>query len=206
VPSAFAAQIDPSLVHRLNTWIPQRREIDSYLQTMSRLLDAIVAGERDGEKIPDRFFPIYDPLLRATAWQESCWRQHIEREGEIETLRSSSGSVGMMQINMHVWRGVYDIDEIQANVGYNARAGNEILVHYFVDYAIKKDEHGITGDEDNLVRATYAIYNGGPSHLRRYREAKTSASLKKIDTAFWAKYQAIKEEGALAVRPCLAGG
>ncbi len=50
------------------------------------------------------------------------------------------------------------------------------------------------------------MYNGGPRHLRRYREASTPASLKKIDNAFWAKYQVIEKEGPAAVKPCLAGG
>lgn len=206
ISSAQAAQIDATLVERLNSWIPRRPEIETYLQTMARLLDAISDAEHGQGKVPDEFLGIYDPLLRATAWQESCWRQFVERDGEIEPIRSSAGSVGLMQINMHVWRGVYDVDLIMADVGYNARAGNEILVHYLVDYAIRKNEHEVTGDADNLARATYAMYNGGPRHLRRYREAKTPASLKKIDSAFWSKYQAIQHEGPLAVRPCLAGG
>ncbi len=206
VQSAYASQIDPGLVQRLNTWIPRRSDIDNYLETMDRLLDAVVASERANDKVPRRFLSMYDPLLRATAWQESCWRQYIERQGEIEPIRSSAGSVGLMQINMHVWRGVYDVDEIQGNVGYNARAGNEILAHYLVDYAIRKNEHELTGDDENLVRATYAMYNGGPGHIRRYREEKTPASLKRIDKAFWAKYQAISELGAPAVKPCIVGG
>jgi hypothetical protein len=206
ISSAHAAQIDPKLIKRLNSWIPARPEIDSYLQAMGRLLDAIAEDEHDLGKVPDEFLAIYDPLLRATAWQESCWRQNVERDGEIEPIRSSAGSVGLMQINMHVWRGVYDIDQILSDVGYSARAGNEILVHYLVDYAIRKNEHEVTGEANNLARATYAMYNGGPRHLKRYREAKTSPSLKKIDGAFWAKYRAIGREGPPAVRPCLAGG
>jgi hypothetical protein len=206
VSDAHASQIDPELVQRLNTWVPRRPEIDSYLETMAQLLDEIAAAEQTSGKIPERFLPIYDPLLRATAWQESCWRQYVDRGGEIEPIRSSAGSVGLMQINVHVWRGVYDVDLIQNNVGYNARAGNEILVHYLVDYAIRKNEHEVTGDDDNLARAAYAIYNGGPSHMKRYRQDSTSASLKKIDKAFWEKYQAIQEYGPLAVKPCLAGG
>jgi soluble lytic murein transglycosylase-like protein len=91
------------------------------------------------------------------------------------------------------------------NVGYNARAGNEILVHYLVDYALRKGEHEIGDDPGNLARATYAAYNGGPGHLARYRKPGTATSLKKIDDAFWAKYRAIQSEGASAVKRCLAG-
>ncbi len=205
IPSAHAAQIDPRLVQRLNTWVPRRLEIDNYLQAMARLLDAISLAEHTNAKVPKDFLEVYDPLLRATAWQESCWRQYVERNGVREPIRSSAGSVGLMQINMHVWRGVYDIEQIQNNVGYNAHAGNEILVHYLVDYAIRRNEHEVSGDADNLARAAYAMYNGGPRHLGRYRDPKTSASLRKIDSAFWAKYQAIQDEGPLAVKPCLAG-
>lgn len=205
IPSAQAAQIDPQLVEHLNRWVPKRPEIDRYLDAMARLLDAIADAEHDKGKVPPTFLPVYDPLLRATAWQESCWRQYVERDGELEPIRSAAGSVGLMQVNMHVWRGVYDSEEILGDVGYNARAGNEILVHYLVDYAIRKNEHEVTGSPDNLARAAYAMYNGGPRHLRRYREAGTSASLQKIDTAFWAKYQAIQNQGPSAVKQCLAG-
>ncbi|MEJ8566527.1 transglycosylase SLT domain-containing protein [Elongatibacter sediminis] len=205
IRSAHAAQIRPELVKQLNNWVPRRKDVDRYLLTMEQLLDAISAAERDQGKVPARYLDLYDALLRATAWQESCWRQYVEREGAIETIRSSAGSVGLMQINMHVWRGVYDIDKLLGDVAYNARAGNEILVHYLVDYAIRKGEHEINDDPEDLARATYAVYNGGPRHLARYRNPDTSASLKKIDHAFWEKYRAIQKEGPLAVRRCLTG-
>lgn len=205
IPNAYAAQIDPELVRRLNGWVPNRKDVDDYLMTVERLLNAIEEAERDRGKVPDRHLELYATLLRATAWQESCWRQYVQREGSLETIRSSAGSVGMMQINVHVWRGVYDLDALHTDVGYNARAGNEILVHYLVDYAIRRKEDEITGSSDNLARATYAVYNGGPRHLKRYRNPGTSASLKKIDSAFWRKYQTIRDEGPLAVKQCLGG-
>ncbi|MDZ4729847.1 MAG: lytic transglycosylase domain-containing protein [Xanthomonadales bacterium] len=205
VPDAHAALLDPQLVQRLNSWAPRRRDVDDYLETMELLLRAIATAERDRGKVPDEHLDQYDTLLRATAWQESCWRQYVEGEEGLETIRSSAGSVGLMQVNMHVWRGIYDIDQLLGDVGYNARAGNEILVHYLVDYAIRKGEDQAEGGPDNLARATYAIYNGGPRHLKRYRNPDTSASLKKIDRAFWIKYQAIQSEGPSAVKRCLAG-
>jgi hypothetical protein len=110
-----------------------------------------------------------------------------------------------MQINVHVWRGIYDLDALTTNIGYNARAGNEILVHYLVDYAIRKKEHAVSGEQDSLARATYAVYNGGPRHLTRYRDASVSASLKHIDNMFWRKYRAIQNEGSKSVKQCLLG-
>ena len=102
------------------------------------------------------FLELYDTLLPATAWMETCWRQFEIRRGKVDTVQSSVGSVGIMQINKHVWRGVYDLDALVSDAASNARAGNEILVHYLVDYAIKRGEHEKTGNPDNLARATYA--------------------------------------------------
>jgi len=80
-------------------------------------------------------------------------------------------------------------------------AGAEILLHYLRDYAIKRGEHTATGSVDNLARATYAVYNGGPGHLRRYRKP-TKRSLREIDESFWEKYRRIKQGDALAVAEC----
>lgn len=205
IPSTHAAQIPPDLAQQLHEWVPARKEVDRYLETMQVLLDVVAQTERDKGQVPAEYFTLYDALLRATAWQESCWRQYVERNGAVEAIRSSAGSIGLMQVNVHVWRGIYDVDAISNSVAYNARAGNEILVHYLVDYAIRKKEHEINNNPENLVRATYAMYNGGPRHRTRYRDPKVSPALKKIDDAFLQKYHAIQVDGSKAVRSCLAG-
>jgi hypothetical protein len=205
ISDAQAAQIPPEVLRRLDGWVPERGEVDQYLQTVERLLDGIARAERQRNEVPTEYEALFDTLLRATAWQESCWRQYVLRDGSVETIRSPAGSVGLMQVNLNVWRGVYDPEELIRNVEYNARAGNEILVHYLVDYAIRKGEDKVGNDPDNLARATYAAYNGGPAHLARYRKPGTKPSLKDIDKAFWDKYQAIQAEGAGAVKRCLSG-
>jgi len=205
IGSAHAAQIRPELIKQLNGWVPRPREIDDYLLTVEELLNAVADAERGRGKVPPARLDLYDALLRATAWQESCWRQYVVRDGAVETIRSATGSVGLMQVNVHVWRGLYDLDALHREVAYNARAGSEILVHYMVDYALKRLDRGLLGDPDNIARATYAAYNGGPRHLTRFRNPKTSASLKKIDNAFWQKYRAIQTEGPMAVKHCLTG-
>jgi len=110
-----------------------------------------------------------------------------------------------MQINQHVWRGFYDLDKLQHNVGYNAEAGSEILHHYLVDYAIARGEHNHEGGIDNLVRATYAMYNGGPRHISRYRNENTSSSLRVIDIGFWEKFQKVRAGNTMAVARCYTG-
>jgi len=205
VPRVEAATVDPALVKTLTGWVPAPDDLDHYLSTMEQLIDESIRGERERGKVPPAFFAVYENLVRATAWQETCWRQFVERNGQVQPILSTAGSVGLMQINKHVWRGIYDLDALQGNVGYNARAGNEILAHYLVDYAIKRKEHEISGDVHNLARATYAVYNGGPRHLARYRSTGTSNNLKGIDSAFWKKYQVIGKEGREAVKQCYGG-
>lgn len=205
ITPARAAAVSPSLVKLLTNWIPAPSDLDRYLRTMEQLLDESIAAERKRGKVADDYFDLYEDLVRATAWQESCWRQFVENNGEITTIQSSAGSVGLMQINQHVWRNIYDLEALRDNVGYNARAGNEILAHYLVDYAIKRKEHEVRGDIHDLARATYGVYNGGPRHLTRYRRDDTNAYLRGIDAAFWDKYQAIRVQGADAVKQCYGG-
>jgi hypothetical protein len=205
VPRAMAADVDPRLIKKLTDWVPTKTELDDYLDTVNRIFDEITRAEREKGKVPVQFYHIYESLLMATAWQESCWRQYIDKGGKVQPILSSAGSVGMMQVNQHVWRGIYNPTLLHNNIAYNARAGNEILVHYLVDYAIKKKEHLISGNPDNLARATYAVYNGGPRHLSRYRDPNNRKSLQQIDNAFWKKYQAIAKNGRGAVKQCYGG-
>lgn len=205
IGSAHATQIRPELAQQLNGWVPRQREIDDYLLTVEELLDAVAKAERGRGKVPPARFDLYGALLRATAWQESCWRQYIERDGAVETIRSAAGSIGLMQVNVHVWRGIYDLNALHGDVVYNARAGSEILVHYLVDYALRRLDPGLLGNPENIARAAYAVYNGGPRHLNRVQQPGTSPALKKIDNAFRQKYRAMQTEGPLAVKRCLGG-
>lgn len=208
ISGAYAADVDAALIARLNHWLPDMNNLEAYLTSIEGVLGAIVQQEEQRSKVGKPFVEVYRLLVRATAWQETCWRQFVDLQGRIEPLRSSVGSVGLMQINKHVWRGVYDVTRLENDVAYNARAGNEILVQYLVDYAIKKKEHEISGNVDNLARSVYAMYNGGPGHLARYRDPQEQRELRAIDSAFWQKYQALQSTGAAngarVVKQCYA--
>ncbi len=203
LPTARAAgpSID-ELAARLDRWVPSPAELHAYLPLVHTLLERVAQDILDSPKLPPEHRSLYRQLVLATAWQESCWRQFIRKQGRVEALRSSAGSVGIMQINVRVWRGFYDSQALKADIAYNANAGGEILAHYLVDYAIKKGEHTQTGRLEDLARATYAVYNGGPSHLQRYRQAKTPKTLKDIDSAFLAKYRTVAQGDELAVASC----
>ena len=58
---------------------------------------------------------------------------------------------------------------------------------------------------DALARATYAVYNGGPSHRRRYRLENTKKSLRSIDRSFYEKYLTIKSGDSKALIGCYLG-
>jgi soluble lytic murein transglycosylase-like protein len=218
-PAAFAApapaaeSLDPetaALAKRLNAWLPTRADLAAYLPEMRTLLRRMSDATLDerasaGRALDARFVDLYRDLVLATAWKESCWRQFVRRKGKVQPIQSGVGAVGLMQVYPRVWRGFYDVGGLETNVGYNGRAGTEILYHYLRDYAIRKGEHTATGDPDDLARASYAVYNGGPGHLRRYRDPKERASLKAIDESFFEKYRAVKAGNELAVESCFTG-
>jgi hypothetical protein len=199
VPSAWAAPAltgdRPMLVARLNTWIPgKKQEVREYVPLVHDMLrltvdDALGTSVTDSDETAAKVYPT---LVIATAWMESCWRQFVRSDEGVQPLVSPAGSVGLMQINAKVWRGLYDPAGLEGDIGYNGRAGTEILWHYLRDFALPAGEHLGDGGADNLARATYAAYNGGPGHLSRYRKPKTSAHLRVIDREFWRKYQIVR--------------
>jgi soluble lytic murein transglycosylase-like protein len=204
VPSAHAASSGwdwHTLVTRLNSWVPDgKREMREYVPMIQEMLDGTAHTLAD-RRLPADHFEVYRNLVVATAWQESCWRQYEKRAGQVQPLRGPGGT-GLMQVNTRVWRGLYDAKGIAADIGYNSRAGAEILYHYMRKHAIRGKEHMAPGGETNLARATYAAYNGGPGHLRRYRKPDTSARLRAVDAEFWQKYQAVESHQESAFFRC----
>ena len=198
------ARIDPLLVVKLNLWVPDYKNVKGYLPLVESLLEQTVEVTMGKGKVPAKHGRLFHDLVLATAWKESCWRQFVRKKGEVETVRSVTGALGMMQVDPNAWRGFYDIADLAENIGYNARAGADILAHYLTHYAIRKreDKYGIA---DALARATYAVYNGGPSHRRRYRLKKTKKSLRAIDKSFYEKYLSIKSGDSKAVMSCYLG-
>jgi hypothetical protein len=105
-----------------------------------------------------------------------------------------------------VWHGFYDVRGLELDVVYNARAGAEILAHYLLDHAVRRGEHTRTGDADNLARSAYAMYNGGPSELRRYRRTSASRRVRAVDASFYEKYRETKAGRELGVARCFGTG
>lgn len=190
VPSAHAESLAPA--EALRGVVPMLDSLDDYLALVSQLLETALVDHSAESRVPPEYRDLLDPLVRATAWKESCWRHYEGTVDRARVLRSPAGAIGMMQIMGRVWRGVYDVERLENEVDYNVGAGIEVLEHYLVDYAIRRGEHNQPGGKDSLVRATYAAYNGGPSHLSRYRRSDTPARLRAIDNAFWRDFQSMR--------------
>jgi len=192
-------------VDRLNHWVPTRNELDDYLPLVHRLLKKTAATTVRNTGLDPPVVTLYQQLVMATGWQESCWRQYVVRQKKLVPLRSNTGDIGLMQLNEKVWRGFYDLQKLRWDIAYNTQAGAEVLLNYLVRYALKQGEHKRRGGLDNLARATYSAYNGGPSKVSRYRDPAAASAHTKIDAAFWEKYRTVKQGKELHVARCLGG-
>jgi len=123
-------------------------------------------------------------LLQATAWTESGWNQWNE-DG---TTLVGGEDHGLMQINKPTWSGTYDWEDVTGDVRENIKAGAEIL-QWSYNYAASR---GYTGDD--LAKATYAVYNGGPSAVDRPWDS--SSAWHHHDANFWGHYTGKPWEGS----------
>jgi hypothetical protein len=189
-------------VRRLNRWVPTRGELGDYLPLVRTLLRSVSHETALAKSLPPSYHRLYSDLSLATAWQETCWRQYVQIKSVIHPIRSRAGALGLMQVNARAWRGFYDSRGLGSDIAYNARAGSEILAHYLVDLALKRGEHRREGGTENLVRATYGAYNGGPSALTRYRMAKIGKRARAVDAGFFKKFEAVRDGRELDVARC----
>jgi soluble lytic murein transglycosylase-like protein len=184
---------------KLDRFVPGPEQMDEYRTVVSRLLDLVAASEREDRRIPAAMQTLFRQLVRTTAWQESCWHQYARRGEQIVVLVSRTGDVGLMQVNRRVWRGVFDAAALERDVVYNADAGTQILAQYLTRYGQR--EGRVAGG--HVARSTYAAYNGGPGAYTRYRTGRRATGYtRKVDTAFWKKFQIAAAGRELGHVPC----
>jgi transglycosylase-like protein with SLT domain len=184
--AAEAAEAELATIgRRLDRWIPAEGELGAYRATVEQLLVAVTAHREP--RLDRGYVPIYRHLVPAVAWQESCWRQFVERNGKVTFLLSATGDVGMMQVNRRVWRGFFELRKLEWDAVYNAAAGAEILAQLLTRFGEKEGRAAL----ENAARATYSAYNGGPGAYARYRSPKASALGRAIDADFFEKYRTV---------------
>jgi hypothetical protein len=184
----------------LDRWVPRRDELDAYEARIGDLLKRTSAVELQRADLAAPYDEIYRNLVPATALIESCWRQYVLRAGKVSYLRSAAGSVGIMQINQHVWRGFYDVERLRWDTAYNTRAGARILMRYLRDYAMPYAERG--GDLDHVPRAAYAVYNAGPRAVGRFNKQRRHPREERVDERLWTLYQGIASGGRADLSTC----
>ncbi|HEV8644988.1 MAG TPA: lytic transglycosylase domain-containing protein, partial [Burkholderiales bacterium] len=164
------------------------------------LLQKTAASELQRADLAAPYDKIYRHLMPTTALIESCWRQYVLRGDKVSYLRSASASVGIMQINQHVWRGFYDVQSLRWDTAYNIRAGAQILMRYVKDYAIPYAER--SGDLNHVPRAAYAVYNAGPRAVGRFNKNPRHPREERVDEHLWTLYQGIASGGQADLHSC----
>ncbi len=204
IPMAHA-QAQQSGIDEMKLWVLPKDNIAPYLSRIKMALEQAADDVLKKKKLNAKYHDLYRSAVFATAWQESCWRQFVTKGGKISPIFSyNKSSVGMMQINERVWRGIYKVENLRWNIHYNARTGCEILELYLRQYALKKPESkGL--DSNTLARSLYAMYNGGPGQFKKFLVRKANNKFIKIDQLFWEKYSWTTSNRLDKISICLIG-
>ncbi|MCK9295560.1 MAG: lytic transglycosylase domain-containing protein [Desulfobulbaceae bacterium] len=198
LPMVYADEAQRS--RSLNRWVPRSEELEEYRQQIGSLLQSAADEEISRSKLDPKYTEIFQHLVPATALIESCWRQFVDEGGQVTYLRSTAGSIGLMQINQHVWRGFYNLDRLRWEVPYNIRAGSQILMRYLTQYGMAVAAKN--GDPGYAPRSTYSVYNAGPRAARRFMKKDSTSREKRVDEKFWTIYQGIEAGGKVDLSTC----
>jgi len=192
----------------LKQWLVSRENAETYIPAVRGILEDAAQKSFQGSDFEEHQRLIGTAVM-ATAWQESCWRQFHIQKGQFTYVRSYNGtSVGLMQINERVWRGLYKLDALRWNIQYNALAGCDIMNLFLTKYILKKKDKFLREgklDADLAARVLYAMYNGGPGEFKSFLARHGKGKYYLSDNLFWEKYQWAKAESWDKVGVCLFG-
>jgi len=198
-------RIQDAEIAAIRQWVLSPENLEYCLEQIKILLKEAVDETLKKNTIPASYHTVFLQAVSATGWQESCFRQFLKKKGKITYLISyNNTSVGMMQVNERVWRGLYDLKHLRWNIRYNARAGCEILEQYFTRYGLSNKKAGQL-DPDTLACALYAMYNSGPGDFQKFLQRKASGKRLITDTLFQEKYQWVKKDHWDNITKCLGG-
>jgi hypothetical protein len=206
-PEAFAAD-NPlttqilSLGERLKRVVVNDSNASRYRSDLDRLLDLSGQREINDDALESAYHRAYLALVKSSAWQESCWRQFVIRDGSVRWLESATGDIGLMQVNKYVWRGFYSLPRLRWDLVYNVSSGDEILMR-MMRHAADKGA-GKSGQPAELARSAYSAYNGGPGAWSRWRRHNVPKDVRQIDEAFWEKYRTIEQGQSFDILRCAA--
>jgi hypothetical protein len=206
--SALAAETVPhtevsagailALGRRLHAVVVNQRNAASYRHDLNQLLDLAARYRLQDDALDASARRAWPTLLKAAAWQESCWRQYVIKQRRVWYLESKTGDIGLMQVNKYVWRGFYSLPRLRWDIVYNLSSGSEILQRFLTG----SFNHLHSSNPAVLARSAYAAYNGGPGAYNRWRQPHESRVLREIDQAFWLKYRAVEAGQPFDILSC----
>jgi len=202
LPELHAAPL-PSF-SEIKRWQPPKTEHKKYLSRVGKELDFAVTSLAIRRDLSKSIASFYQRLIPAIAWQESCFRQFVVKDNKLTYLLSyNQSSVGLMQVNERVWRGIYDTQRLRWDIKYNASAGCEIADLYLQKYALGKYGNDLLKRPGTLARMVYAMYNGGPSQHAKFLDRQKTNTLYDSDRLFAEKYEQVKTGKWAATVDCL---
>ncbi|MBT8333552.1 MAG: lytic transglycosylase domain-containing protein [Deltaproteobacteria bacterium] len=200
--TAYAGNL-PSF-SEIKKWQVPDTSYQEYLERVRNLLSTASVSLVVRSNIPEDIQRIYKSLIPAIAWQESCFRQFVVKDKKLTYLLSyNNSSVGLMQVNERVWRGIYDRQRLRWDIHYNARAGCEIVNLYLQKYILPKSGPELLADKDTLAHLVYAMYNGGPSQYEKFLKRKSKGTQYESDLLFQQKYSWVESQDWSKLDKCL---
>jgi hypothetical protein len=188
-------------------WKVPKKDVADYILGVRGVLDEAVAKVLARRNIPESLEPMFKVMIPAMAWQESCLRQFVVKKQKLTYLLSyNHSSVGVMQVNERVWRGIYDRGRLRWDIRYNALAGCEIADLYLRKYALRKAGEGPSLDSDTVARAVYAMYNGGPGQYEKFLARDRANDYFRSDLLFAEKFDWVLADSWQQLSVCLIGG
>ncbi len=168
-PSAWAAD---TALGDIRQWIVPRTGLSRFVARVRTVILEAAAEVLTKSSMPPALHGVYGRLAQATSWQESCFQQFRLRNGVPRYTVSHNGtSVGLMQINERVWRGLYNQQKLRWDIGYNAAAGCQILDLFITRYGLpnlKRISPPVTPQSNAFAQAVYAMYVGGPGQFDKF--------------------------------------
>ena len=196
----------PSL-NEIRGWTAEATSNDVLLKKVRKVLEEVAGKQHKNLKPPTGDTAWFDTMITATAWQESCFRQfHVKKDKVTYLLSYNQTSVGLMQVNERIWRGIYDRQQLRWNVRYNARAGSEILTLYLNRYINRaKTSVNLSSNSGKRFLAVwlYSLYNGGPSQLKKLPKRHREKKIYQSEQLFLAKYDQVQGGGWINRVDCL---
>ena len=185
-------------------WKVPESGTDQYVRKVIEILDGASRTLVNKGELPASMQGMFRSLITAMAWQESCFRQFVEKNNQMTYLLSyNNTSVGMMQVNERVWRGLYDRERLRWDINYNAVAGSEIAALYLQKYALRDKNNAKKLDQATLARLVYAMYNGGPGQYQDFLERSRKGKMLHTDELFWEKYSWVTSGNLEKCSQCL---